>query len=88
MLSWTPGMRARHYDSNRNTMSAEGYILVCPGGMDTNGWNSGQCLDTTKQNAWQRLDDVTPQGMRIRGIDYRLSGSNGYRSLIVYYVPK
>lgn len=88
MIAWTPGMRVRHYESHRNTMTAAGEILVCPAGMDTLGWSTGQCVDTAKQNAWKRLEELTPSGMRILGIDYRLSGSGGYRSMFIYYVPK
>ena len=89
MVSWVPGMRAMHYGYDRNTFAADSSILVCPRSAAAE-YNAGgyTCLDANKQNAWQKLENVTPTGMKILGIDYRLSGSSGYRSLIVYYVPQ
>ena len=89
MITWVPGMRAMHYDSDRNTFAADSSILVCPRSSVARYWGGViTCLDANKQNNWQRLESQTPQGMKIMGIDYRLSGSGGRRSLLVYYVPQ
>lgn len=89
MVSWVPGMRTMHYGYDRNTFAADNTILVCPR-TALSEYSAGvyTCLDANKQNAWQKLENVTPAGMKILGIDYRLSGSSGYRSLLVYYVPQ
>jgi hypothetical protein len=87
-VSWESGLRVLHFNSERNTMASDGKILVCPGQFETD-YNKGRydCLDTKKQNAWQEIEWVVPRGYKIRGIDYRLSGSGGYRSLIIYFSP-
>lgn len=88
-VPWVQNMRALHFNSERNAMSVDGKILVCPGMFETR-YNDGRynCLDTKNQNAWQEIEWVIPRGYKIHAIDYRLSGRDGYRSLIIYFIPQ
>ena len=89
MVSWVPGIRAMHYSSDRNTFATDSSILVCPRSSVARYWDGEtSCKDANGANSWQRLETQTPSGMKILGIDYRLSGSGGSRSLLVYYIPQ
>lgn len=86
MFPWTPATRVFHYDSNRNSISTEGIVLVCPGQFKSN-WHKGSCLDANEKNAWQQLVWTIPKGYKITGIEYRFPGSGGARVLLVYMDP-
>ena len=86
VVAWTPATRVFYYDYNRNTLSTEGIILVCPHHFKIN-WNNSSCLDANERNAWQQLAWTIPKGYKITGIDYRFPGSGGSRVLLVYMDP-
>lgn len=86
VVPWTPASRVFYYDYSRNTISAEGIILVCPGQFKIK-WSDGTCLDANEKNAWQQLAWTIPKGYMVTGIDYRFPGSGAYRLLVVYMDP-
>lgn len=86
VVPWTPATRVFYYNYYQNSISVEGYILVCPGQFKSR-WGGGSCLDANEKNAWQPLARTIPKGYKITGIDYRFPGSGGGRVLMVYMDP-
>lgn len=78
--------RVQIFEYNRNSISPDAQILVCPMNMEATR-DVGVCLDANKKNAWQLLANSAPQGYQVVSYEFRFIGS-GYRTLIVYYSKK
>lgn len=81
--SFTALPRVLIFNSERNSAAADGSILVCPQPSRANG---GECVDNNGNNAWQRVEWITPAGFKLDSYEYRFVGS-GYRTLLVYFAP-
>ena len=87
IVPFNPTLRVRHFAYDRNSISADGVILVCPHSMSSS-WNDSTCKDANGANAWTDVQYSAPNGYKVQAIEYRFPGSGGYRNLIVYYVPR
>lgn len=75
------------FGPERNAITAEGEMLVCPTNATATWTNKNVCSDANGKNAWIRAENALP-GYVLKKYEYRLVGPGGYPNLILYFVAK
>lgn len=75
--------RVIHFDYRRLWYTVDGVVLVCP--LDAeNAFRDNSCV-RGKTDAWVPLLLLKIPGYEIAGVQYVISGSAGYRNLVVFW---
>lgn len=76
--------RALVFDANRNSVTADGRLLVCPAQAKTdNRQYPDKCTDANGMNAWIYAEQALAS-YTLKAYEFRWIGS-GYRQLILYF---
>lgn len=84
VIRYTELPRVLLFPEIRNTVDANGRLLVCLSQHKAEWANYGKCVDANGQNAWSLAENAL-QGFRLNSYEYRFAGSSGQRNLILYF---
>lgn len=76
--------RVLHLTPERNSISADGVILVCLHPNTIRDF-SNACLGQKRDNQWIDINNVKIPGHELAGFEYRLIGTGGQRNLFLYF---
>ena len=86
VIKFSSENRVFTFRSERNAISVDGRILVCPATFKLD-WANNKCMDVNGNNAWMHVENILP-GYVVTGYEYRFTGSVGNRTIVVYLSPR